>query len=252
MRTDKYKSTMVKNRKMILPNYTLRVSLRARNVWIRVSADKGIEVVIPRWFNRRYIPELLLKEEDWIKRTAKRLKDRENLMIREAPVQLPTQVHLKAFGVFWKVKYQKTLSPMIQLAHNYNSTLTVSGDIDDEEKCREALRSWLQQKAEDHMIPWLKQLSYKMQLPFKKAMVKGQSTIWASCSRGKSISVNYKLLMIPRELVRYVLIHELCHTIHLNHSNTFWTLVGKKEPNFMQYDRDLREAWQSLPSWVHK
>lgn len=243
---------MVKNAEMILPNYTLKVSLRARNVWIRVSADKGLEVVIPRWFNRRSIPELLLKERDWIKRTIKKLMAQEKLTIREAPIQLPTQIHLKAFEEFWKVKYQKTLSPIIRIAHNYNSTLTVSGDTGDTENCREELRNWLQQKAKDQMIPWLKQLSYKIQLPFKKVMVKGQNTIWASCSRRKTISVNYKLLMIPRELVRYVLIHELCHTIHLNHSNSFWALVGKKEPNFMKYDGDLREAWKSLPSWVHK
>jgi predicted metal-dependent hydrolase len=252
MMTDRYKTTMVKNRKIILPNYTLKISPRARNVWIRISPDKGIEVVIPRWFNRRSIPELLLKEQDWIKKTTKRLRDQERLMIREVPQKLPEQIHLKALGEFWKVKYQKTIHPLIRINHNYNSTLTVSGDISDEEKCREALRNWLQKKAENQMIPWLKQLSARIQMPIRKAMVKGQNTIWASCSRGKSISVNYKLLMIPRELVRYVLIHELCHTIHLNHSNSFWALVGKKEPNFLKYDRDLREAWQSLPSWVHK
>ncbi|MBN1902636.1 M48 family metallopeptidase [Candidatus Sumerlaeota bacterium] len=242
---------MAKNAEILFPDYTLKVSPRARNVWIRVSVEKGIEVVVPRWYNRRGIPELLRKESDWIKQTSKRLKEEENL-IRETPVQLPSRIHLRALGEIWQVKYHKTSYPMIRIAHNYNSTLTVSGNIGNQANCREALREWLRRKAEVQMIPWLRRLSVKLRLPFNTASVKGQNTIWASCSRRKNISVNYKLLMIPRELVRYVLIHELCHTVHLNHSNAFWALVERKEPDYLKFDRDLREAWKSLPSWVHK
>ena len=138
---------MVKNGNMILPDYTIKVSPRARNVWIRISADKGLEVVIPRWFSRKNVPELLLKEKDWIKRATNRLMAQEKSMIRENPIQLPTQVHLKALVETWNVKYQKTPSPTIRITHNNNSTLILSGDIDDKEKCREELRKWLKQKS---------------------------------------------------------------------------------------------------------
>jgi predicted metal-dependent hydrolase len=50
--------------------------------------------------------------------------------------------------------------------------------------------------------------------------------------------------------VRYALIHELCHTIHMNHSNEFWRLVAVREPSYKVLDQALREAWKSVPQWV--
>jgi len=50
--------------------------------------------------------------------------------------------------------------------------------------------------------------------------------------------------------VRYVFIHELCHTIHMNHSPKFWALVAEKEPNYQQIDRELRKAWRYVPAWA--
>jgi len=243
---------MSKNKEIILPDYSLKISRKARNVWLKISDEKGLVVVIPKWYNRKNIPELLRKEKKWITRTIKRLEEQKLTKPTPPPFLLPPHIYLKALGEFWKIKYQKTPAQNINLSHCYNSTLTLSGDIDNVEKCRDALRIWLAMKAKMQMVPWLKQLANKNNLSFKKILIKGQKTIWGSCSPNKTISINYKLLLIPRKLVRYVLIHELCHTVHLNHSPQFWRLVAKKEPNYKGYDTQLRPAWHSMPSWIHK
>ncbi|MGC1525969.1 MAG: M48 family metallopeptidase, partial [Phormidesmis sp.] len=63
-------------------------------------------------------------------------------------------------------------------------------------------------------------------------------------------SLNFKLLFLPRPLVHYVLVHELCHTVHMNHSKHFWALVAKKQPDY-QWRRDaLKKAWRYVPRWV--
>jgi predicted metal-dependent hydrolase len=63
---------------------------------------------------------------------------------------------------------------------------------------------------------------------------------WGSCSTDKKITFNYRLAMAPIEVIDYVIIHELCHLIHMNHDRSFWRLVGsivsdyKKKQEFLQ------------------
>jgi predicted metal-dependent hydrolase len=107
-------------------------------------------------------------------------------------------------------------------------------------------------KAEAELLPWLRRVSQEVHLPYHQAAVRGQKTIWASCSGKKNISLNYKLLFLPSDLVRYVFIHELCHTVHLNHSAHFWNLVAEKEPDYRLYDTELNKAWCYIPEWVER
>jgi hypothetical protein len=58
-------------------------------------------------------------------------------------------------------------------------------------------------------------------------------------------------LFLPAELVRYILIHELCHTVHLNHSREFWSLVARFEPRWKSLDAQMNGACKYVPLWVH-
>jgi hypothetical protein len=134
--------------------------------------------------------------------------------------------------------------------------LTLSGSIEQTSLCQKRLQQWLQGQGYHHLDPWLRHLSMTLDLPFSKITIRCQKTRWGSCSRRQkqaslcAISLNAKLLLLPAPLVRYVMIHELCHTVHMNHSCRFWDLVGLNEPNYRQLDRDLRTAKMGLPTWV--
>jgi hypothetical protein len=128
--------------------------------------------------------------------------------------------------------------------------LTLRGPVDDAAACRELLRTWLQRKARAELSPWLQDLSQRCDLAYSRLTVRGQTTRWGSCSSSQSISLNYKLLFLPPPLVDYVLIHELCHTVHMNHSKAFWQLVKRYCPELDQAKADLKKAWQYVPRWV--
>lgn len=89
-----------------------------------------------------------------------------------------------------------------------------------------------------------------MDLPFSNFSIREQSTRWGSCSVEKNISLNQQLMFLPYELVRYVIIHELCHTKELNHSKRFWHLVEKHDPNWQAHRKALRLAQSELPKWL--
>ena len=131
-----------------------------------------------------------------------------------------------------------------------NHWLLVQGCIEETDACQDVLKQWLNHKGYQHLVPWLEATSQVCQLPFRKAFVKGQKTLWGSCSNQKNINLNRKLLFLPKPLVRYVFVHELCHTLELNHSAKFWQLVGEQEPQYKQLDADLKQAWQFVPTWA--
>jgi predicted metal-dependent hydrolase len=71
------------------------------------------------------------------------------------------------------------------------------------------------------------------ELPFKwtRLFIRSQRTKWGTCSSKGNISLNWRLIMCPPEIVRYLVVHELCHTVHMNHSKSYWKLVHKYFPN---------------------
>ena len=67
-----------------------------------------------------------------------------------------------------------------------------------------------------------------------------------------TVSLNCSLMFLHPDVVRYLFIHELAHTKHMNHSASFWRLVEKLEPNYRHLDRELLAGWRTVPGWVFK
>ena len=231
-----------------LPSYQVRESQRAKRVSLRVSVEGDVEVVIPHKFDRSQIPALIEQRRDWIIKTRAKL-----LTTRKADNwqdEKPDQVELRACKETWRVVYEKTADPGAICLPTPRKTLKVRGDVDSIPICQAVLQQWLSHRAQRDLVPWLRQVSFDIDLPFKQASVRGQKTRWASCSSRKDISLNYKLLFLPPNLVEYVLVHELCHTIHMNHSKQFWALVGKKQPDYEPRRKAIKKGWTYVPRWA--
>lgn len=71
-----------------------------------------------------------------------------------------------------------------------------------------------------------------------KISIKNQKTIWGSCSSNGNLSFNYRLIMTPLDIIDYVVIHELCHLVHMNHSKEYWKLVKSVIPDY-----ELKKNW---------
>ncbi len=171
-------------------------------------------------------------------------------VFRRKKIPLPDSIHLPALGEEWAVQYRQTAGRTVQARADGNGTLIVSGNTADELAARKALRRWLSREARGALVPWLAELGEASGLVFQQVAIRGQRTRWGSCSSSGTISLNYRLLFLEPDLVRYVLHHELCHTVHPNHSRRFWGLLGNLEPDCRVLGRTVRGGMKVVPEWA--
>ncbi|MCD6055222.1 MAG: uncharacterized protein K0R12_184 [Gammaproteobacteria bacterium] len=231
-----------------LPHYHLRVSTRARYSQLRIHPDYGLEVILPKKASQKVIPRLLEEHVEWINRHREViLKAYER---SATPAERPTRLGLTALSVEYPIHYQTPSSLKSRpKAALLGDTLWIYADPDNERSYTKALLNFLHYQAKIHLEPWLKRLSEEHALPYRSLQIRSQHRRWGSCSHRGDISLNDKLLFLPPNLVNHVLIHELCHTRHLNHSKHFWALVKRLDPAYHASRCALSRAEAFLPDW---
>lgn len=99
----------------------------------------------------------------------------------------------------------------------------------------EGVQQWLHKVIEEALRrnakvilpPRLNMLSEKSNLPYNSVKINSSKGRWGSCSTSKNINLSYYLLLLPKHLIDYVLLHELCHTREMNHSDKFWAIMDE-------------------------
>lgn len=226
---------------MSFPDYDLRISARARRLQIKVNRQGRLQVVVPAQFDPEQVPFYLMKHRRWIQRAMQRVED-----LRESQPQLfeqqPKAADLAAINQQWQIEYRDGQRAHWQVVRP--GQLRVRGESP------ASLHDWLNRQAKQHLLPWFEQVSEEIGLAFNQARVRAQKTRWGSCSSKKNINLNRNLLFLPPEWVRYLFIHELCHTRHMNHSTAYWKLVQQFEPDFRRFEQQLTHAGSRVPAWA--
>jgi len=231
--------------------YVVKVSDRAKSVRLKISVHDGLTVIVPQNFKTERIPVILESKKSWIKTHLERFDDIKQFVAHNSSAVLPEAISLPALGRTWQVEYRQTNAKTVAVRTDENGRLMVYGATDNRAACRKALKRWLTRQTREQIAPWIQQLSRQHRLSCPRVLIKGQRTRWASCSKHKTISLNYKLLFLKRDIVRYVLLHELCHTLQMNHSQKFWTVLASLEPGYKKMNSELRHSWKQVPGWAN-
>ena len=97
---------------------------------------------------------------------------------------------------------------------------------------------------------WLTMLSEELSIPFNRLTVRRQKTLWGSCSSKKNINLNRNLLFLEPSMVRYVLVHELCHAKRPDHSAGFWDLLEQYVQGARTISKKTKKAGEEVPQWA--
>jgi predicted metal-dependent hydrolase len=216
--------------------YHLIRSTTARKLKIRAGID-GIEVIQPVEKRSEDTAAFLKRNEKWIVNQLGRLEyirsvrkpraiaKREILYRGTAvPVNIKEDVHGNASN---KVNFNNNV---IEIVCSRKSRTSPT----------KSLENWLRKQARIEIEKYLRELIEKHAKHPNKIYVRGQKTKWGNCSRSDNLSFNWRLIMAPDFVMRYLIIHEFIHLEVLGHSRQFWLIVQSLCPEMNKATQWLR------------
>lgn len=224
----------------------LRHSVRAKRIRIELRPDCSLLIVVPDGAREDQWLTFVLSKKHWIERNLQKY-DIHQPDTETSIGGFPSHIELLCTGQ----KY-----PVFRKTDSCKRTGVVEGSLNlaclqsSDEYAYLILRKWLIQQARNEFSLRLQQISNETGLDWKRLSIRGQKTRWGSCSATGNISLNYKMLFLPENLVDHVLLHELVHTREMNHSQRFWTLMKKYDLRCNIHRAELRRAGQLLPGWL--
>lgn len=224
------------------PPYQVRVSNRTRSIGLRVTHEEGLVITIPRGFDIRQLPSILLDKRTWIDKAMKKLAD-----TPPPPAVFPDQIELQSVQESWKVVYTYENKKTTRLTEKPHHVFVISGNTRSKLAVKRLIKLWIRKRAIQILPGWLDSISQRIGIFSNGLTVRDQRTRWGSCSAQNTISLNQKLILLPPELVEYVMVHELCHTQVHSHSKNFWKRVEYIIPDYQLRRKRLRELEKQIP-----
>lgn len=225
--------------------YSVRESSRAKHVRLRVSFREGLVVVVPGGFDTRLVPGIVRERLPWIRKAL------EKTAVAELPgADIPGLLCLQSIGEEWTVLRKSATGARSVLRERPGRIVEIRPLRDDPVTVRDLLLFWVKRKATAELLPRLAARAEAYGFRYGRGTIRHQKTRWGSCSAKGTISLNMKLLFLPSELVDYILLHELCHTVHMDHSRRFWALVERYMPDCRERNRAMKDAVRYIPRFA--
>lgn len=133
------------------------------------------------------------------------------------PLYIKVDSEIKKIIIEWDGKAFICMSP-------------VEGEID----ISKAIKSFYKKEIRRLIEKRLKVYQSHFKVKYRSFKIDDSNTKWGSCSSERHLTFHWKLILFPIEAIDYVVVHELCHLVHMNHDRSFWRLVGKIYPNYKE------------------
>lgn len=193
---------------------------RARRIILRARPD-GIHITAPTFATQRDIERAIV--ECVPKLLQRKPKEKECI--------IDCNYRIESDNFIFRI--EEHTGGIFQIRYNEKEALllcptgTCYNDRKMQEWLRKAVTTALTRRAKQLLPPRLKALAYEKGFTYSRCTVRNVHSRWGSCNTKGSISLSIYLVLLPDELIDYVLLHELCHTVEMNHSDWFWALMDK-------------------------
>ena len=201
--------------------------------YLRLNIRTNGEIVIsaPRWTNDTKINSFLNESRDHVRRNLAKLNNRRQFQNGDM------------IGRHHQLVIQPSVRPDIKLTGS-QVVVRIPDDYTDIQRTQlihQGVAKALKSEASRYLPKRLRALALQHGYSYDKVRLTFAKSRWGSCSTSGTISLNVSLMLLPEELSDYVLLHELTHTHHMNHSQNFWNELSRNLPNARALSRQLRD-----------
>ena len=204
--------------------------IRSKRKTLSISINENAELIVraPKRISDQKIQDFINEKENWITKNQSVIKARAEDTAKDKNMLL-------YLGTLFPLKTDNDAKKI-----SFNGEEFLAG-LQNKEKTNKSLKTWYKNKFKEVAVPRLFYFAEKHNLQVNQVRIKEQKTLWGSCSSRNNINLNFLLIMAPLKVIDYVIIHELVHTIHKNHSVNFWNAVEEIMPNYKEAKRWLKE-----------
>lgn len=195
------------------------VNKRLKNSYIQISKNKEIILKTPK-LSDIYIDALLSKKELWIKKQLTKIQDKRDVNKEDEVLLFGEIISIDLYEA-------KKLRECLEKIKTSNGV----------ESCYDKFYKFL---AIEHLTKRLDFYSNIMNLEYSEVVLKKMKRRWGSCSSARVITLNTQMIKLPKNHIDYIIVHELSHLVHMNHSKAFYSLVAEFIPNYKEIQKEIK------------
>jgi predicted metal-dependent hydrolase len=228
--------------------YRIRRSTRVSNARIVVKPGL-VEIVAPWQIPEHKLHKFVEAKQQWVTQSLKKMADSSPQQSGFVPEEYKSGAKITYQGNAYPltIKPSKLKRVKIEFYEGYTAHIpqTMNADVHSRE-IRDALIRWMKKQTKQLVEQIVEIHAAKKQLIPRTITIKTQKSRWGSCGIHNDININWLLLMAPKEVLEYVVVHELCHIKVKNHSSQFWALVAEHLPDYKTRRNWLKKQGRSL------
>lgn len=196
-----------------------------KNVYIQIKNNKII-VKSPKRLSEKKIMEIVNQKKEWIYEKITKLEKNE---IKEGSI-----VYVLGKPYILNIYYEQTINSTIKILEGkLQVILPQNREYKENTEIINELISKLYEKIADKEVPMAMALVTRfVGIKPNKYRIKKLKSAWGTCTSNKNITINSELMKFDREVIQYVVLHEICHLKNMNHSSEFWNMVEKYMSNY--------------------
>lgn len=220
-------------------DYTLKRS-RRKTACIQIDRNGAVSVRVPNRVSIKEVEGFIDRKVDWIKRHLDAWQDRNTKRTAQKYIDGAEVLYL---GKPYPLKIVTSqVSPLLL----HDGIFHLSAEYSSESKARAAFLAFYRENGIHVIGPRVAHFQKMMGVAAQKIRMSNAKMRWASCSSKGNLNFAWKCLMLPTSVLDYVVVHELAHLIHMNHSKSFWSEVEKVLPHYKQAYQWLRTHGAAL------
>ena len=195
--------------------------------------DKTLNIISPLRVSKKFLLSFLEKKKDWVLERIKKSTEKKKLIQDNKILFLGQRIDIKIMessllinGGFCELKDNELI---VNISKNWQNTLLESVVI-----------NWYKKESFEIISEKVSFYANSFNFQYGTITIRDQKTIWGSCNSKNNLSFNWKAIFFNNDVIDYLVVHELVHTIHKNHSKKYWQAVENILPNYKELNKMLK------------